>query len=512
MKPKGSVVLCILDGWGWREEKTANAVALASTPAFDDLWQHYPRSFLTACGADVGLPDGQIGNSEVGHMNLGAGRVVYQDLPKITKAFAANEHQDSPVLLKLVQALKKSGGSCHLMGLISDGGVHSHHDHFLVLAEFLTSQDIHVILHLWTDGRDVMPNTAKAHLGFVLDKLQHNKKIEIGSVSGRYFSMDRDNRWERVEQAWRVMVKAEGATISDVLRHVQAQYDKDVFDEFIPPAVMAGYQGMKDGDAVLCINFRSDRVREIMQALLDPQFQGFERGAMPTLVAAVSMTEYSSRLTELMDALFPPKNLTHVLGEVVANAGLTQLRIAETEKYPHVTFFLNGGREQPYEGEQRIMVPSPKVATYDLQPEMSAPEVTAKVVEAVNSGQYDLIVINYANPDMVGHTGSLSAAIKAVEAVDQGLGLLAAAVRNNQGVLLVTADHGNCEMMADPQTGEAHTAHTLNKVPLVFAFGEHAGRKNIKLLEGRLADIAPTLLDLLAIKIPSEMSGKILLV
>jgi 2,3-bisphosphoglycerate-independent phosphoglycerate mutase len=499
------VMLVILDGWGWREERADNAVRQARTPAFARLWAAGPHGFLRTSGKDVGLPEGQMGNSEVGHLNIGAGRVVMQDLPRIGTAIADGEIKRAPALLDLISKLKASRGTCHLIGLVSPGGVHSHQDHASALAKILVDAGVPTLVHAFTDGRDTPPQSAASDIERLIAALP--KSIPIATVCGRYYAMDRDKRWERVAKAYNAIVEAEGPHFPDAPAVVADAYAKKQFDEFIVPAVVGGYRGMKDGDGVLCFNFRADRVREILGAMLDPDFVGFPRTRAVRFAAAVGMAQYSDALDKLMATIFPPQTFANILGEVVAAAGRTQLRMAETEKYPHVTYFLNGGREQPYSGEDRIMVPSPKVATYDLQPEMSAPELTDKAVAAIESGKYDLIILNYANPDMVGHTGSLAAAIKAVETADSGLGRIADAIQKAGGALLVTADHGNCEMMRDPQTGGPHTAHTTNPVPLLLA-----GARNRTLnAEGRLADLAPTLLELMELPKPEEMTGTSLL-
>ena len=502
------VVLCILDGWGYREEREDNAIAQANTPNWDRLWSSEPRAFLEASEEEVGLPKGQMGNSEVGHMNLGAGRVVRQDLVMIDHAIVEGELERNAALNDLARTLLASGGRCHILGLLPPGGVHSHQDHIAALAGVLAHEGVPVEIHAFTDGRDVPPQSAKDQMAEFMADVHALPGVNVATVSGRYYAMDRDKRWDRVAKAYATLVSAQGETAADPIQAIEQSYAAGTHDEFILPTVIDGYTGMKDGDAILMANFRADRAREILAAFVDPAFDGFERASVPKLAAAVGMVEYSSTLAKLMTTIFPPKSLTKVLGEVVSEAGLTQLRIAETEKYPHVTFFFNGGEERVYPGEDRILVPSPKVATYDLQPEMSAAEVTDKVVAAVDSGKYDLVVINYANPDMVGHSGILSAAIKAVEAVDASLGRLEAAVRAQGGVMLVTADHGNCELMKDPQTNGPHTAHTLDKVPLVLVNGP-AGVSAIR--SGRLADIAPTLLDLMKLPQPAEMTGKSLI-
>jgi 2,3-bisphosphoglycerate-independent phosphoglycerate mutase len=505
MQKRRPVMLAILDGWGWREEAADNAIRQADTPTFDRLWEAGPHAFLHTSGKDVGLPDGQMGNSEVGHLNIGAGRVVQQDLPRIGHAIANGEIEKAPALIDLIRKLKDSGGTCHLMGLVSPGGVHSHQDHAVALAKILADAGVPTRVHAFTDGRDTPPQSAGEDIKRLLAAMP--KPVTVASVCGRYFAMDRDKRWDRVAKAYNAIAEAEGPRFPDAPAVVADAYAHKQFDEFIVPAVVGDYHGMKDGDGVLCFNFRADRVREILGAMLDPEFSGFPRQRVIRFAAAVGMTQYSDELDKRMATIFPPQTFSNILGEVVAKAGRTQLRIAETEKYPHVTYFLNGGREEPYRGEDRIMVPSPKVATYDLQPEMSAPELTDKAVAAIDSGKYDLIVLNYANPDMVGHTGSLPAAIKAVETVDTGLGRIVDAIGKAGGALLVTADHGNCEMMRDPVTGGPHTSHTTNPVPLVMV-----GARNRALVkEGRLADIAPTLLELMELPKPKEMTGRSLL-
>jgi 2,3-bisphosphoglycerate-independent phosphoglycerate mutase len=494
------VMLVILDGFGWREESADNAVRLAKTPNFSGLWDSCPHAFLHTSGRDVGLPDGQMGNSEVGHLNIGAGRVVKQELVRIGDAVADGSIAHAPVFVALVAALKQSGGACHLMGLISPGGVHSHQDHAAAMASYLHAAGVPTVVHAFTDGRDTPPQSAAEDLARLQAALP--AEVPVATVIGRYFAMDRDKRWDRVAQAYGAMANAEGVRYPTPEAAIQAAYAAGKFDEFVPASVIGGYGGMKDGDGLLCFNFRADRVREILAALLDPAFDGFTRRRNVKFAAAVGMTRYSDALAPFLGVLFAPDRLENILGEVVGAAGKTQLRMAETEKYPHVTYFLNGGRETPYAGEERIMVPSPKVATYDLQPEMSAPELTDKAVAAINTGKYDMIVLNFANPDMVGHTGILPAAIKAVETVDTALGRIAEAIRGQSGALLVTADHGNCELMKDPATGGPHTAHTTNPVPVLLMGGDADA-----IQDGRLADLAPTMLDLMGIAQPAEMTG-----
>jgi 2,3-bisphosphoglycerate-independent phosphoglycerate mutase len=494
------VMLVILDGFGWREDSADNAVRLAKTPTFSGLWKSGPHAFLNTSGRDVGLPAGQMGNSEVGHLNIGAGRVVQQELVRIGDAVADGSIAKAPAFTALVEALKKTGGTCHLIGLVSPGGVHSHQDHAAALATHLHNAGCKTVIHAITDGRDTPPQSAAEDLTRLQAALPAG--VPIATVVGRYFALDRDQRWDRVAQAYAAIADAEGAHVPNPEAAIQAAYAAEKFDEFVPASVIGDYAGMRDGDAILCFNFRADRVRELLAALLDPAFDGFPRRQVRKFAAAAGMTRYSDALAPFLGVLFAPDHLHNILGEVVANAGKTQLRMAETEKFPHVTYFLNGGQETLYQGEDRIMVPSPKVATYDLQPEMSAPELTGKAVEAIDSGKYDLIVLNFANPDMVGHTGFLAAAIKAVETVDTGLGRIAEAIRRQGGALLVTADHGNCELMKDPETGGPHTAHTTNPVPVLLMGG---AAKAIH--DGRLADLAPTLLDLMGLPQPPEMTG-----
>ena len=498
------VMLVVLDGWGERADTADNAVKQARTPNFDRLWSAGATNFLRTSGFDVGLPQGQMGNSEVGHLNIGAGRVVMQDLPRIGRAIEDGSLARSPALLGLIDALKQSKGTCHLIGLVSDGGVHSHQDHAVALARIVSANGIPVVVHALTDGRDTAPQSGAAYITALEAALPAGARI--GTVIGRYYAMDRDNRWERVSKAYEAMVSAAGARCATAAEAIAKAYAANTTDEFILPAIIGSYAGMKDGDGLLSFNFRADRVRELLAAMLDPAFKGFDRSRTVSFAARVGMTQYSTDLDRFLATIFAPQNLANVLGAAVSAAGKKQLRMAETEKYPHVTYFLNGGEEAVYPGEDRIMVPSPKVATYDLQPEMSAPELTDKAVAAIDSGIYDLIVLNFANPDMVGHTGSLPAAIKAVETVDTGLGRIADAIARQGGALLFTADHGNCEMMRDPVTGGPHTAHTTNPVPVCLT----AGAKTLR-GDCRLADLAPTLLALMGIAQPREMDGRSLI-
>jgi len=498
------VVLCILDGWGLSETIDANAPALADTPNFDRLMAQCPHATLITHGTDVGLPEGQMGNSEVGHMNIGAGRVVEMDLRRIDKAIETGGFATLPGVLRFAEKLKQTGGTAHLLGVLSDGGVHSHIAHMIAAARALTDHGVPVAIHAFTDGRDVAPVSAKSYLEALRRSLPEG--AFIATVSGRYYAMDRDNRWDRVELAYRALALGEGYTAETASQAIDDAYGKGRTDEFIKPRVLGGYAGMKDGDGLLCLNFRADRAREILAAFADSDFDSFDTGRRPEFAIVSGFTEYSRRHATYMDCIFPDERPANTLGEWVARQGRTQFHCAETEKYPHVTFFLNGGKEAPEPGEDRYMAASPGVATYDLQPEMSADEVTEHVVEAIAKG-YDLIVVNYANPDMVGHTGDLGAAIAACEAVDRGLGRVLEALRAAGGAMIVTADHGNCETMIDPATGKPHTAHTTNPVPVILAGGPQGAR----LKPGRLADLAPTLLALMGLPKPGEMTGESLL-
>ncbi len=498
------VVLCILDGWGHRVACDNNAICQARTPFLTQAFKSRPHALVDASELEVGLPVGQFGNSEVGHMNLGAGRVVMQELPRIDLAIKRHEVATMPAFGDFVAKLKASGGRAHLMGLLSPGGVHAHQKQMAALAKLLAAEGVPVLVHAFLDGRDTPPQSAERYL----KQFQDDTPARIATVSGRYYAMDRDQRWERVTLAYDCLVDGRGEASPDAQAALAAGYARGENDEFVKPTAIAGYQGVADGDGLLMANFRADRAREILTALLDPAFDGFERRHRPAFAAALGLVDYSQALNRFMATLFPPGDLRQTLGELVSDAGLKQLRIAETEKYAHVTFFFNGGREALFPGEERILVPSPKVATYDLQPEMSAPEVTDKLVAAVASGTFDLIVVNYANGDMVGHTGNLAAAVQAVEAVDACLARLGAAVEAAGGVLLITADHGNAEEMLDEVNHQPHTQHTLNKVPLLLAVGPATVKR---LRDGRLADIAPTLLQFLELPQPKAMTGHSLL-
>jgi 2,3-bisphosphoglycerate-independent phosphoglycerate mutase len=497
------VVLCILDGWGLRDAVEGNAPKQANTPNFDAVMQG-PHAQLLTHGHDAGLPEGQMGNSEVGHTNIGAGRIVAMDLGQIELSIEDGSFFEAAALLRFIDKMKASGGVAHLMGVVSDGGVHGHLAHIVAAAKAVTDAGVPVMIHAITDGRDVAPSSAKEFMAQFLAALP--EAARIATVVGRYYAMDRDNRWERVETAYDAIVRGQGDTADTPLAAIEAAYAVGKTDEFIPATVIGDYAGFAQGDGLFCLNFRSDRAREILAAIAEPGFDGFVR-KQPPLAALLGMVTYSDRHDAWFDTVFPKRDIQNTLGAWVAKHGLRQFRLAETEKYPHVTFFLNGGIETPEVGEDRYMAPSPKVATYDLQPEMSSGEVTENFVKAIGAG-YDLIVTNYANPDMVGHTGDLGAAIRACEAVDAGLGQVLAALKAAGGAMIVTADHGNCEVMIDPETGGPHTAHTTNPVPVALV----GGPDGVTLRDGRLADLAPTLLALMGLELPPEMTGKSLIV
>jgi len=498
------VILLILDGWGHRDAAPDNAISTAHTPNWDRLWASRPHAFLTACGEAVGLPDGQMGNSEVGHMNLGAGRVVYQELTRINKAIESGAFARNPALLEAARAARSSGGTIHIMGLVSPGGVHSHEDHVMAMLDLALAdpQVRRVAIHAFLDGRDMPPRSARDSLARLQQAVDADPRASIASICGRYHAMDRDQRWDRVERAWRLIAEADAAfEAGTAVEALEQAYARDEDDEFVQPTRIGSGCPLADGDAVVFMNFRADRARQLTQALIDPDFAGFTR-RRPALAAVVTLTRYQDDFP--CPAAFPPESLPELLGEVVAKAGMKQLRIAETEKYAHVTYFFNGGDEKVFAGEDRVLIPSPKVATYDLQPEMSAPKLEKKLIAAIEGGGYDLIVCNVANPDMVGHSGKMEAAVRAVEAVDRLLGSTLSAVEKAGGEMLITADHGNVEQMTDPATGQAHTAHTLNPVPLVY-FGPRQPRA---LRDGSLRDIAPTLLQLLGLTKPEAMTGR----
>ena len=498
------VVLCILDGWGISDRREGNAPLLANTPNMDRLMATCPAATLVTYGPDVGLPRGQMGNSEVGHTNIGAGRVVAMDLGQIDLAIEEGSFAENARLRDYIAALKTTGGTAHLMGVLSDGGVHGHISHMIAAAHALSDAGLPVVIHALTDGRDVAPTSAPEFVATLEAALPASARI--ATVTGRYFAMDRDNRWDRVEKAYAAVIRGHGAHAATASEAVQAAHARGENDEFIVPTVIADYAGAQDGDGVFCLNFRADRAREIMAAIGAPEFDGFDRGARVDWAALMGMAQYSEAHSEYMSVMYPKPEIVNTLGDWVAQKGLRQFRLAETEKYPHVTFFLNGGEEVSFDGEERRMPKSPDVATYDLQPEMSAAEVTDALVAAINE-RYDLIVVNYANPDMVGHTGDLQAAMRACEAVDHGLGRALEALEASGGAMIVCADHGNCDVMTDPETGGPHTAHTLNPVPVVVV----GAPENARLADGRLADLAPTILHLMQIGKPQEMTGTCLL-
>ncbi len=504
------VLLMILDGWGYREPKTPdNAIEMGHTPNWHRMYDENPHCLIQTSGLDVGLPDGQMGNSEVGHTNLGAGRVVMQDLPRIDLAIKDGSLKNNPVLVKMIETLKSNGKAAHVMGLMSPGGVHSSQEHIVALCKILAESGIKTWVHAFLDGRDTPPSSAEGFLADFEKSISGLNNVKIATIEGRFYAMDRDKRWDRVEAAYNTVLAAEGKRYATADEAIKASYTEKVTDEFVIPAVIGDYQGMEDGDALLMANFRADRAREILYALADAEFNGFARKKTVKFSAHVGMTEYSVDHNRFMQTMFPPEALTNILGEVVANHGLTQLRIAETEKYAHVTFFFNGGEEKEFKGEERILIASPKVATYDLKPEMSVYEVTEQLVKAIEDKRFDVIICNYANGDMVGHTGIMEAALKAVAAVDECLGKVEKAIKDVGGVMIVTADHGNAEKMVDEKTGQPYTAHTVGKVPAILVnCQEHVCR----LRDGRLADIAPTMLDLLHIEKPTEMTGHSLLI
>ncbi|MDC0612162.1 2,3-bisphosphoglycerate-independent phosphoglycerate mutase [Vibrio sp.] len=508
MSAKKPMALVILDGWGYREDDSSNAINNANTPVLDGLVAHNPNTLISASGLDVGLPDGQMGNSEVGHTNIGAGRVVYQDLTRITKAIADGEFQENPTITNAMDKAISAGKAVHIMGLMSPGGVHSHEDHIYAAVELAAARGAEKIyLHCFLDGRDTPPRSAEGSLQRFTELFEKLGKGRIATLVGRYYAMDRDNNWERVQEAYDVITQAKGAyTYSSAVEGLNAAYARDENDEFVKATVLQAEgqesSAVQDGDVVLFMNYRADRAREITRTFV-PDFSGFERAAFPA-VEFIMLTQYAADIP--LSCAYPPASLENTYGEWLAKAGKTQLRISETEKYAHVTFFFNGGVETEFDGEDRQIVASPKVATYDLQPEMSSEELTDKLVAAIESGKYDAIICNYPNGDMVGHTGVYDAAVKACEAVDHCIGRVVEAIKKVDGQLLITADHGNAEMMVNPETGGTHTAHTNLPVPLIYV-----GSKDLALKEGgKLSDLAPTMLALTDMEIPSEMSGNVL--
>ena len=506
---KKTTMLMILDGFGINERTEGNAVKLANIPNINNLYfGKYPHTICHTSGRDVGLPDGKMGNSEVGHTNIGAGRIVYQELTRITKSIEDGDFFSNEELCKAIENCKKNNSKLHIMGLLSDGGVHSHQRHLYAILELAKRKGFEdVYVHCFLDGRDTPPASAENYILKLEEKMREKDLGKIATISGRFYAMDRDKRWQRIQKAYDAMVKGEGVKATSAVMAIEASYQKEVFDEFVEPTVI--YNGEKpvatidNNDSVIFFNFRPDRAREITRTIVDQNFNEFETKDLN--VHFVCFTQYDETMPNVKIA-FKPTNLKNTFGEYISKKGLKQLRIAETEKYAHVTFFFNGGNEKQYEGEDRILVPSPKVETYDLKPEMSAYEVTEKVVEQIENEKYNSIILNFANPDMVGHTGSLNAAIKAVETIDECVGKIVDAVKKVQGVILITADHGNVEQMIDYKTGEPHTAHTTNPVPLILV-----GMGEAKLKEGKLADLAPTMLDIMELDKPEEMTGESLI-
>ncbi len=502
-------MLMILDGFGENSNKDGNAVELANTPNIDKLMKTCPVTDVYTSGLNVGLPDGQMGNSEVGHTNIGAGRIVYQELTRITKSIEDGDFFSIPELVEAIENCKKNNSKLHVMGLLSDGGVHSHMRHLYAILELAKRKDFEdVYVHCFMDGRDTPPASGENYILKLEEKMKEKGVGKIASISGRFYSMDRDKRWNRVQKTYDALVNGVGEKASTAISAIESSYQKEIFDEFIEPTVICNGDSpiatIENNDSVIFFNFRPDRAREITRTLVDKEFNEFETKKMNLYF--VCFTRYDDTMPNV-EVAFKPTTLENTFGEYVSKNGLNQLRIAETEKYAHVTFFFNGGEEKQYEGEDRILVPSPKVETYDLKPEMSAIEVTDKVVDAINSKKYDTIILNYANPDMVGHTGNLEAAIKAIETIDACVQRVVEAVEAQEGVLLITADHGNAEQMIDYKTGEPHTAHTTNPVPLILV-----GMSNTKLKSGKLADLAPTMLDIMGLEKPAEMTGESLLI
>ena len=502
---KKLTMLMILDGFGINEKEEGNAVKLSNMPNYDKLIKQNPNTIIHTSGLSVGLPEGQMGNSEVGHTNIGAGRIVYQELTRITKDIEEGEFFSNDVLVNAIENCKKNNSKLHIMGLLSDGGVHSHNRHLYALLELAKRKDFEdVYVHCFLDGRDTPPASAETYITDLQNKMQEKGIGKVASIAGRFYAMDRDKRWERIKKAYDALVYGIGEKAGSAITAIESSYQKEIFDEFVEPTLICNNDEpiatISNNDSVIFFNFRPDRAREITRALVDKEFKEFKTENLNLYY--VCFTEYDKTI-ENVEIAFKPTKLVNTFGEYISKLGLTQLRIAETEKYAHVTFFFNGGEEKQYPGEDRILVPSPKVETYDMKPEMSAIEVTDKVIEAIKSGKYDSIILNYANPDMVGHTGSLEATIKALETIDECIGRVVEAIEEKNAVLLITADHGNAEQMIDYVTGEPHTAHTTNPVPLVLI-----GKENVKLKEGKLADLAPTMLDIMGIEKPKEMTGE----
>tara|TARA_Y100000589_G_scaffold332299_1_gene391380 strand:- start:5102 stop:6628 length:1527 start_codon:yes stop_codon:yes gene_type:complete len=499
------VILCILDGWGHSNDSRNNAIYSANTETYDGLLKKYPNSLLKTSGSDVGLPDGQMGNSEVGHLNLGAGRIIKQDLVKIDESINKNQLRNNQIIKNLIIKLKKNNKQCHLIGLMSPGGVHSKQKHILELAEILAENKVKTNIHAILDGRDTPPMSAYDYLSDFMSRMP--KLSKISSISGRYYAMDRDNRWERTKLYYETIMNINSQKFESSLDVIKNSYNNEIFDEFILPCSNIEYQGIEDGDGFLVANFRADRIRQILSALVTDNFSDFDRKLKPNFCSKNIMTSCSSNIDRYCDILFPPNDIVDTLGEIFEKNDLRQFRIAETEKYAHVTFFFNGGREEPFKFEERELIPSPKVETYDQKPEMSAHEVTNSLLEAITIDKNDLIIVNYANPDMVGHTGNFKAAISAVEVIDNCLKKIVSKVEEKNSILIITADHGNVECMKNYENQQPHTAHTTKDVPLIII-----NAKNVKSLSnGRLCDVSPTILDLCGINKPSVMTGKTLI-
>nr|WP_320167184.1 2,3-bisphosphoglycerate-independent phosphoglycerate mutase [uncultured Methylophaga sp.] len=501
------LALIIFDGWGYSESAENNAILAADTPNWDDMWKNYPHTLINASGEGVGLPGDQMGNSEVGHLNLGAGRVVYQEFTRISLAIKNGEFFNNRVLIDAVEKAKKTDNAVHIFGLLSDGGVHSHEQHLHAMVELAAKQGTkNIYVHAFLDGRDTPPKSAHTAIEKLEDSFKTSGAGRLATVIGRFYAMDRDNRWNRVEEAYQLITEGKGQyQAATGIEALQAAYEREETDEFVKATTIGDPVKVNDGDSIIFMNFRSDRARELTECFINPEFSGFTRPRHIEIADFVTLTEYKKDFTAPI--AFPTEKLHNILGEYLSAQGKTQLRIAETEKYAHVTFFFNGGQDAPYEGEDRILIPSPKVDTYDQQPEMNAPEVTEKLVEAINSEKYDVIICNFANADMVGHTGNFDAAVKAIETLDVSLGKIWSAIEKVGGEMLVTADHGNAERMVNHETGQPHTAHTNNVVPLLFA-----GREADCVDGGTLSDIAPTMLSLMGLTIPDEMNKKRLVV
>lgn len=501
---KKPLVLCILDGFGYSEKKEFNAVASAKTPTIDELWEKYPHTLLHAAGMNVGLPEGQMGNSEVGHTAIGLGKILFQDLPKISMSIKDDNLKDKKELKAVIELLKKNGKRCHLWGLLSDGGIHSHIEHLFAFVDIMLANDIKVFVHVCTDGRDTSPKSAIQYIEMFENRFGENAKI--ATIGGRYFGMDRDKRWERTEKAYNCMMHPVEFCDS-AKKYISNCYENGIFDEFVPPVALGNYDGIQDGDAFIAFNFRSDRVRQMLSALTDESFSGFARnGGMKKFSSIVGVTEYSSDFKGKIEVLFKREEVKNSLGEVISKAGLKQMRAAETEKYPHVTFFFNGGVEISFENEERLLVDSPKVETYDLEPAMSARKITDVILDKLKNDVFDVYIVNFANPDMVGHTGNFDAVVKSIEIMDSCLQDIKNIVSSKNGCLIVTADHGNAEEMFNIEKNQPHTAHTTNDVPFILACDDY---QNATLSpEGGLKDVAPTILKILNIEKPDEMTGK----